>query len=108
MAYGVQVNASNGNKLFDTSDNIQQYIAEGTFTITNGQSTSNSITVAGLTTSDRFDIIVNKDHQPFYDNQQYGETTISSGSFTFQRQSANGNADTTNTYDYRYIVLRTA
>ena len=106
MAYGVQVNASNGNKLWDTADNMSQFYDEGTFTITNGSSTSSSVSVSGLTNSSIFHVLISNEFTP-YDKQSEGVVTKSSGSFTFQRTDQ-GSADTTGTLTYRYVVIKTA
>lgn len=109
--YGVEVYTSAGspNVAFSTADNLATYFAGGEFTITNGNSLSASISVAGLTTSPLFHIfIVNADSGNLSGQENFGVITKSNGSFTFRRQDSQGNNFTAGDSNHYYTVVRTA
>ena len=106
--YGIEVYTSSGNVAFTISDNIASFYDGGSFTITNGSSTSSSITVAGLTSSSLFEVFIVENNSGSFGFSPRGVVTKSNGSFTFQRQGFTGSPSTTGTMSYLYTVIKTA
>jgi hypothetical protein len=107
-SYGLEIYTTSGNIAFTTEDNLMTYYDQGSFTITNGSSTSSSISVDGLSNSSLFHVFVLENEQSVFENPAIGATTVSNGSFTFQRQTSSGSAVTTGTVSYVYTVVKTA
>ena len=106
--HGIEVYTSSGNVAFTISDNIASFYDGGSFTITNGSSTSSSITVSGLTSSSLFEVSIVENNSGSFGFSPRGVVTKSSGSFTFQRQGFTGSPSTTGTMNYLYTVIKTA
>jgi hypothetical protein len=106
--YGVQVYNSSGNVAFNTASNIATFYDGGSFTITNGSSTSPSISVTGLTNSSLFTILIVENNSGSFGFPARGHITKSNGSFTFQRIWFNGNPYTVGNMNYLYTVVKTA
>ena len=107
-AYGIEIRTTSGEIAFTTADNIMTYYDQGSFTITHGSSTSSSISVSGLTNSSLFHVFVLGNSANTFEDPAIGTVTKSNGSFTFQRQTSSGGADTIGTASFVYTVIKTA
>tara|TARA_Y100000114_G_C11756234_1_gene326994 strand:+ start:729 stop:1055 length:327 start_codon:yes stop_codon:yes gene_type:complete len=108
MSFGLEIRTTAGNIAFTTADNLMTFFDQGSFTITHGSSTTSSISVSGLTNDSLFHVFVLENQASVFENPAIGTVTKSNGTFTFQRQTSSGSADTTGTMSYVYTVIKTA
>ena len=57
MAYGAEIFDSSGTKVLSLTDRVNRFVANGSFTITAGN-TSKDVTVTGMTNTDKFQVFI--------------------------------------------------
>ena len=76
MAYGAEIFDSSGTKVLSITDRTSRFVADGTFTITTGNS-SKTVSITGMTNTDKFQVFVAPTN-----HQQFVTTTKGTDQFT--------------------------